>query len=347
MRKSCGMRHYLDHAATTPLRAEARDAWLAATEVVGNASSTHGAGQDARRMLEDARERVAAVLGADPIEVVFTSGGTESINLALQGLWAARADGADAVVLPDAEHHATMDTVASLLSAGAVVRDVPVSADGSIERDAFRGALPGAALATALVANNEVGTVNDAAGLAADAAAASVPLHLDAVAALGHLPLSFRGLRGPAPAGAGLVALSAAGHKIGAPVGVGSTRRRPHRASACADARRRPAARVARGDAGHRRRRCVRHRPGTRRGRARRRIRSAALVARAPRRRHPHPRARSDASRRPPSTGCLGTLTCCSPVRWGRACCSCSTSPASRCPPDPPVRRESPNRRMS
>jgi len=216
------MRHYLDHAATTPLRPEARDAWLAATEIVGNASSTHGAGQDARRLLEEARESVAEVLGSDPIEVVFTSGGTESINLALQGLWAARAEGSDAIVLPDAEHHATMDTVAALATAGASVRSVPVDEHARIPVEAFARALPGAALATAIVANNEAGTINDAAGLSAAAASASVPLHLDAVAALGHVPLSFRRLRGDATAAAGLVAMSVTGHKIGAPVGIGA-----------------------------------------------------------------------------------------------------------------------------
>lgn len=215
------MRHYLDHAATTPLRPEARDAWLAATETVGNASSTHGAGQDARRLLEESRERVASVLDADPIEIVFTSGGTESINLALQGLWGARPDGTSAIVMPDAEHHATMDTVAALVEGGAELRPVPVTAQARIEPEEFALRLPGAALATALVANNEVGTINDVAAVAAVAAAAGVPLHLDAVAALGHVPLSFRDLRGDARAGVGLVTMSLAGHKIAAPVGIG------------------------------------------------------------------------------------------------------------------------------
>lgn len=215
------MRHYLDHAATTPLRPEARDAWLAATETVGNASSTHGAGQDARRLLEESRERVASVLDADPIEIVFTSGGTESINLALQGLWRARLDGTSAIVMPDAEHHATMDTVAALVEDGAELRPVPVTTQARIEPEEFALRLPGAALATALVANNEVGTINDVAAVAAVAAAAGVPLHLDAVAALGHVPLSFRGLRGDAGAGVGLVTMSLAGHKIAAPVGIG------------------------------------------------------------------------------------------------------------------------------
>ena len=216
------MRFYLDHAATTPLRPEARDAWLAATDVVGNASSTHGAGQDARRLLEESRERIAAVLGSDPIEVVLTSGGTESINTALRGLWAAREADADAVVLPDGEHHASMDTVSALAAEGALVRRVPLTETGRIAVEAFADALDGAALATALVANNEVGTINDAAALAGAAAVARIPLHLDAVSALGHMPLSFRDLRADAAAGVGLVAMSVAGHKIGAPVGVGA-----------------------------------------------------------------------------------------------------------------------------
>lgn len=215
------MRHYLDHAATTPLRPEARDAWLAATETIGNASSTHGAGQDARRLLEESRERTAAVLGADPIEIVFTSGGTESINLALQGMWRARAAGTEAIVMPDAEHHATMDTVAALVEEGAVLRAVPVTSVARIDADAFAARLPGAGLATGLFANNEAGTLNDVEALTAAAAAAGVPMHVDAVAALGHVPLSFRALRADAAPGVGLVAMSFAGHKIGAPVGIG------------------------------------------------------------------------------------------------------------------------------
>ena len=216
------MQHYLDHAATTPLRPEAREAWLDASGTVGNASSTHGAGQDARRLLEESRERAAAVLGCDPIEVVFTSGGTESINLALQGLWHARRAGTGAIVMPDAEHHATMDTVEALVAEGAVLRAVPVFRTAAIDVDAFAAQLPGAALATALIANNEAGTINDAATLASSAAAAQIPLHFDAVSVLGHVPLSFRVLRGGAADAVGLVAMSVAGHKIGAPVGVGA-----------------------------------------------------------------------------------------------------------------------------
>lgn len=216
--------HYLDHAATTDLRPEAAEEWLRVARTTGNASSTHAAGQHARRILEESRERLAAVLCCEPIEVVLTSGGTESVNLALQGLWRARRDPADAIVLPDGEHHATLDTVAALAAEGARVVTVAVDARGRIPVDAYAAALVDGriAAATALVANNEVGTVNDAAALAGAATAAEAPLHLDAVAALGHLPLSFRTWRGDAPSGAGLVALSVAGHKIGAPVGTGA-----------------------------------------------------------------------------------------------------------------------------
>ena len=214
---------YLDHAATTPLRAEAREAWVAAHEVLGNPSSIHGAGQAARRLLEDSRERLAEVLGCQPIEVVLTSGGTEATNLALKGLWWARDESADTVVLPDGEHHATLDTVAWLTSeAGARVRSVGLDGLGRIPVEMFAAALPGAALATALVANNEVGTVQDAAGLARVAADAAVPLHLDAVSALGHIEVDFARWRGPGTGAGGLVALSVSAHKVGGPVGVGA-----------------------------------------------------------------------------------------------------------------------------
>lgn len=214
---------YLDHAATTPLRPEARDAWIDATESLGNASSIHGSGQAARRLLEDARERLAVTLGCDPIEVVFTSGGTESVNLAVKGLWWARDASADAVVLPDGEHHATLDAVAWLVEhEGAELRPVALDGVGSIGLDTFRAALEGAAFATALVANNEIGTVNDAPGLARVAADGGVPLHLDAVSAFGHIPISFSGWRTDAAGPAGLVALSVSAHKIGGPVGVGA-----------------------------------------------------------------------------------------------------------------------------
>lgn len=213
---------YLDHAASTPLRSVARDAWIAASADVGNASSVHAAGQAARRLLEESREQIAATLDCEPIEVVLTSGGTESINLALKGLWWARPAGTGTVVLPDGEHHATLDTTTWLAENGAEVRAVALDEFGRIGFESFAAALPNAAWATALVAGNEIGTIQDAAGLSRLAAEAGVALHLDAVGAVGHIPVAFGQWRGQAVGSTGLVALSLSGHKLGAPVGTGA-----------------------------------------------------------------------------------------------------------------------------
>jgi cysteine desulfurase len=219
---------YLDHAATTPLRPEARDAWLEATGTVGNASSIHGAGQAARRVLEDARERLAAALDCDPIEVVFTSGGTESVNLGITGLYRARREstGRTSIVTSTAEHHSTVDTVAWLHAHDvADVEWVPVDRDALLDLDAWGSAVDSgdAAAASLLAANNEIGTIQPVVAASRASARAGVPMHLDAVGAFGHVPMSFRGLRAASgSAGAGLVALSVAAHKLGGPTGVGA-----------------------------------------------------------------------------------------------------------------------------
>jgi cysteine desulfurase len=224
---------YLDHAATTPLIPEVLDAYVAALSVVGNPSSIHSQGQNARRMLEEAREQVAASIGADAVEVTFTSGGTEAINLAIKGLFwaagdsasaaapvgAAAADGASVrrrVLIAAGEHHATMDAAEWLATAeGAVVEQIPIDENGRVELDALDLLLADdVALVSVLWANNEVGTIQPIAEIVARASRFGIPVHADAVAAFGYLPLDF--------ASSGLAAMSISAHKVGGPVGVGA-----------------------------------------------------------------------------------------------------------------------------
>lgn len=211
---------YLDHAATTPILPEALAAFTAALGTVGNPSSIHSAGQRAKMLLEDGRAAVAASLDADPVEVVFTSGGTESINLAVKGMfWARQQDRRrPRIVVPGGEHHATVDTAAWLEQhEGAVVDVVPLDVQGRVDLTALEARLADAsdvALVTFLWANNEVGTIAPVSRIVELAHAAGVPVHSDAVAAYGQVPVSF--------AASGLDALSVSAHKIGGPVGIGA-----------------------------------------------------------------------------------------------------------------------------
>lgn len=222
---------YLDHAATTPMRPEAIEALTAALAVVGNPSSIHSAGQQAKRLLEESRERIAATLGADGIEVILTGSGTEAVNLAIKGLWwRRRAEGArPRILLPAGEHHATLDTVEWLAAhEGAIVDEVPLDDDGRLRLDVLEAELArdaaSVALVTMLWANNEVGTIQPVEEVARLTARAGVPLHVDAIAAYGQLPIDVHALRRAtdAPRGAGLVALSVSAHKIGGPAGIGA-----------------------------------------------------------------------------------------------------------------------------
>jgi cysteine desulfurase len=213
---------YLDHAATTPMLPAALAAMTEELAQIGNPSSLHNSGRRARRVVEESREQIAEAYGARPSEVVFTSGGTEADNLAVKGLyWASRAaDQARTRVLAAAtEHHAVLDSVRWLAEhegaqddwlavepAGEVT--VPTLAE-AIERDPAS-----VALISVMWANNEVGTVQPIAELAALAADYQIPFHSDAVQAAGLLPVSL--------AASGATALTITAHKLGGPVGIGA-----------------------------------------------------------------------------------------------------------------------------
>ncbi|OLF18831.1 cysteine desulfurase family protein [Actinophytocola xanthii] len=215
---------YLDHAATTPMLPEAVAELTAqlnqALPARGNASSLHSSGRRARRRVEEAREELAAALGARPSEVVFTAGGTESDNLAVKGIyWARRGARRRRILVSAVEHHAVLDAAEWLAEhEGAEVTLLEVDGFGRVHDDTLRAAIAGdpdsVALVSVMWANNEVGTVNPVRELATTCAEHGIPFHTDAVQAVGAIPVDFAASR------AGALTLSA--HKIGGPFGVGA-----------------------------------------------------------------------------------------------------------------------------
>ncbi|WP_102192350.1 cysteine desulfurase family protein [Microbacterium aurantiacum] len=207
---------YLDHAATSPVRPEAWEAMRPfLTGVYGNPSSHHTVGEAAASALDDARARVARTLGMRASDVVFTAGGTEANNLAVKGIvLAALGRGRRNLVTTAIEHESIVESADYLRRFHEVsVTQVPVDAVGRISPDALSRALrDDTALVSIGHANNEIGTVQDAAALASIARGAGVPLHLDAVQSAGWLPLRELGAD----------AISIAGHKLGAPKGIGA-----------------------------------------------------------------------------------------------------------------------------
>lgn len=216
------MAAYLDHAATTPMVPSAVAAMSAELSRVGNPSSLHAAGRAARKVVEEGREQVASALGARPSEVIFTGSGTEANNLAIKGLFWNRRDRDPRrvrILASAVEHHAVMDPVQWLVDhEGADVTWLAVDSEGRLDVEALRSEIDRDPAAIALIsvmwANNEMGTLQPVDEVVAIASPHQIPVHSDAIQALGKVPLNFEN--------SGLAAMTVTAHKIGGPLGIGA-----------------------------------------------------------------------------------------------------------------------------
>ena len=213
---------YLDHAATSPIRASVLALYVATLSEIGNPASVHSFGQHSRQILEQAREEIAKAINCDRNEVIFTSGGTESDNLAIKGIYwdvNSKDPSKTVIISAAAEHHAVLDAINWLVdSQSAELYLIPSDDQGVLDIVAFDSYLEQNAARVALIsvmwANNEIGVIHPISEITTLAKSYQIPVHSDAIAALGHIPVDF--------AESGLAAMTITGHKLGGPVGSGA-----------------------------------------------------------------------------------------------------------------------------